>query len=180
MTQWNAVNILFKQEIDMFKRLVFIACFLLIPFQLHAETWTLAGHSGKNTEEGLIFESVCPQARKTPKAPDEIYNLKNPLENSPENIFSGQTLFHFDVKPVPCRVCHGISGNGLGVLVRELSPGSRNFTCALTMDELPDGQLFWIIRNGSPGTAMPAFKNLADDQIWQLILYIRHFARKHS
>jgi len=48
------------------------------------------------------------------------------------------------------------------------------------MDSLPDGQLFWIIQNGSPGTAMPAFKGLADEQIWQLIHYIRHFSEKHS
>ena len=49
------------------------------------------------------------------------------------------------------------------------------------MKELPDGQLFWIIRNGSQGTAMPAFKNLHDDQIWQLIHYLRHFSteKKH-
>ena len=116
--------------------------------------------------------------RNTQKAPEEIYKMKNPLEPTPANIFTGQTLFHFDVAPVPCRVCHGISGNGLGILIRELSPGSRNFTCARMMKDIPDGQLFWIIRNGSKGTAMPSFKNLKDDQIWHLILYIRHFAEQ--
>jgi mono/diheme cytochrome c family protein len=44
------------------------------------------------------------------------------------------------------------------------------------MNDIPDGQLFWIIRNGSKGTAMPAFKDLKDEQIWHLILYIRSFA----
>ncbi|NIP99686.1 MAG: cytochrome C, partial [Nitrospinaceae bacterium] len=42
--------------------------------------------------------------------------------------------------------------------------------------DIPDGQMFWIIKNGSPGTRMPAFGNLSDEQIWQLVLYIRQFA----
>ena len=131
-------------------------------------------------DEEIVFEPLCPQIRNTQKAPDEFYNKKNPLSPTLSNIFTGQTLFHFDVKPTPCRVCHGISGNGLGILIRELSPGSRNFTCDHTMKNLPDGQLFWIIRNGSKGTAMPAFKNLEDEQIWQLILYIRSFSKKNT
>jgi cytochrome c2 len=131
----------------------------------------------KGHENEIVIEPICPQVRNTEQAPDKYYQMKNPLEPTPENIFTGQTLFHFDVQPVPCRVCHGISGNGLGILIRELSPGSRNFTCSRTMNEIPDGQLFWIIRNGSKGTAMPAFKDLKDEQIWHLILYLRSFAK---
>jgi len=141
---------------------------------------TLASHPGMKVEEGLVFEPLCPQKRSTPKAPDEYLNRVNPLEPTERNIFAGQTLFHFDAVPGPCRVCHGISVNGLSILLRKLTPSPRNFTCAQAMDSLPDGQLFWIIQNGSPGTAMPAFKGLADEQIWQLIHYIRHFSEKHS
>jgi len=44
------------------------------------------------------------------------------------------------------------------------------------MRDLLDGQLFWVIQNGSRGTAMPAHKFFLDkEQIWQLILYIRKF-----
>ena len=39
------------------------------------------------------------------------------------------------------------------------------------------GQLFGIIRHGSPGTQMTAYDLLEDNQIWQLVLYIRQFAR---
>ncbi len=145
----------------------------VIPVSL---TW--ASHPEKKVEGGLEFLPLCPQARTTPNAPDEFRKLRNPLQPSPENIFAGQTLFHFDAKPGPCRVCHGISGNGLGILFRELHPNPRNFTCNQTMSTLPDGQLFWIIKNGSAGTAMPAFKNLDDEQIWQLIHYIRHFSKE--
>jgi len=36
--------------------------------------------------------------------------------------------------------------------------------------------LFWIIKNGSQGTGMMAYKAMEDNQIWQLILHIRHLA----
>ncbi len=156
--------------------LIWLVLFITIPASL-AWGWTLVSHPANKVEGGLEFEPLCPQTRITMQAPDEFLKLKNPLPPSPENVFAGQNLFHFDAKPGPCRTCHGISGNGLGILFRELTPSPRNFTCSQTVDPLPDGQLFWIIRNGSSGTAMPAFKNLDEDQVWQLIHYIRHFSQ---
>lgn len=55
-------------------------------------------------------------------------------------------------------------------------PPPRNFACKETVNGIPDGQLFWIIRNGSPGTAMPSFEELTDEQIWQLVLFLRELA----
>ena len=155
-----------------------LICFCLVLVLTLSFSTTWAAHPEVKVDDGLEFLPLCPQLRKTPTAPEEFLRLSNPLTPSPENIFAGQTLFHFDAKPGPCRVCHGISGNGLGILFHELKPSPRNFTCNKTMSTLPDGQLFWIIRNGSPGTAMPSFKNLDNDQIWQLIHYIRHFSRQ--
>jgi hypothetical protein len=121
---------------------------------------------------------ICPQPRKTVTAPDEYLKLKNPLEATPQNILAGKTLFHVDAQPTACRVCHGISGDGLGVLFHRVDPKPRNFTCVRTMDNLPDGQLFWVIQNGSPGTAMPSFSYLEDEQVWELILYLRSFSKE--
>jgi len=46
------------------------------------------------------------------------------------------------------------------------------------MKSLSDGQLFWIIKNGSKGTAMPAHKfTLSDKETWQVIHYLKRFAR---
>ncbi len=45
------------------------------------------------------------------------------------------------------------------------------------MRGIPDGQLFWIIKNGSSGTGMMVFSGLPDDQVWQLIHYIRSLAK---
>ncbi len=136
---------------------------------------TVYGQSILNKEEP---SGICPQPRKTPKAPDEYLKAKNPLEPTSKNILAGKTLFMFDAKPSACKICHGLSGDGLGIMFRQVHPKPRNFTCVYTMDKLPDGQLFWVIKNGSPGTAMPSFDYLDDNEIWQLVLYLRSFAKK--
>ena len=48
---------------------------------------------------------------------------------------------------------------------------------AKTMKNISDGQLFWIIRNGSPGTGMPAFKDLSDKEIWLIVHYLRKLSK---
>ena len=76
-----------------------------------------------------------------------------------------------------CRLCHGKHGDGKGPGGAGINPAPRNFTCAATMKDISDGQLFGIIKAGSPGTAMPAFRSLKDEQIWQMVLYIREFGK---
>jgi mono/diheme cytochrome c family protein len=127
--------------------------------------------------DGFVGSGVCPQLRATARAPDEIYNLKNPVEPSMENAFRGESFFQTDAQPTACKVCHGSVGNGMGMMAQGLQPPPRNFTCSETMKEIPDGQLFWIIKNGSPGTGMPAYKDLNDEAVWQIIHYIRRLGK---
>lgn len=119
----------------------------------------------------------CPQPRFTQKAPDEIYNLKNPLEPTTENLKKGKLLFQTKAKPMPCKLCHGMIGDGRGPMARGFNPPPRNFACSETINGVSDGQLFWITKNGSPGTGMPAYKSIKDEQIWQILLYVRQLAQ---
>ena len=122
--------------------------------------------------------AACPQPRNTKQAPRELYNRVNPLKPTIENILEGKGLFEEKAKPLACKNCHGTSGDGKGMMAVGLTPPPRNFTCAQTINGVPDGQLFWIIKNGSPGTGMPSFKNhLNDTQAWQLIHYVRKLAQ---
>ena len=56
-------------------------------------------------------------------------------------------------------------------------PTPRNFTCGMTIKDIPDGQLFWVIKNGSPGTGMMAFAGLPGEQVWQMIQNTRLLAK---
>ena len=120
---------------------------------------------------------VCPQPRKTQQAPDEFLAKVNPLPASAGHVQAGKKLFMETAKPLACMNCHGTRGDGAGPLGGGLIPPPRNFTCGTTMKDIPDGQLFWIIKNGSPGTGMMPFAGLSDDEVWQLIGYIRSLAR---
>jgi len=126
---------------------------------------------------GFGGKGNCPQLRVTAQAPEDIYRLKNPLEPTQKNLDAGESLFRVEAQPTACKICHGVEGNGFGMMAQGLNPPPRNFSCAETMQEIPDGQLFWIIKNGSPGTGMPAFTELQEKQVWQLVLYLRKLAK---
>ena len=114
----------------------------------------------------------CPQPRFTGKAPAELYQRENPLAANRANRRAGKKLYE-DLSNPSCMVCHGEKGEGNGQLSGQFEPRPRNFACAATVDGIPDGQLHWIIKNGSPGTAMPSFAYFEDEEIWQLVLYLR-------
>jgi mono/diheme cytochrome c family protein len=121
--------------------------------------------------------AACVQPRKTAKAPDEFLARTNPVASSAGAITAGKALFIKTAQPVACAMCHGEQGDGNGLMGAALVPAPRNFTCGAMMKDIPDGQLFWIIKNGSSGTGMMAFPGLSDDQVWQLIHYIRSLAK---
>ena len=103
----------------------------------------------------------------------------NPIPYNSDDLSAGEDLYLKEAKPFACRLCHGFRGNGNGKLAQNMDPPPRNFTCEQIMSTLADGQLFWIIKNGSKGTKMPIHKNtLTDRQIWQLIHYIRQFGTR--
>lgn len=119
----------------------------------------------------------CPQPRFTGKAPEPYYSQKNPLQGD-QDLSETERLFRGEIPgKFGCAPCHGLSGGGNGKLSGQFDPPPRNFACAETIKDVPDGQLFWIIRFGSPGASMPPHKSFSDEQIWKLVLHIRHLAK---
>jgi mono/diheme cytochrome c family protein len=53
----------------------------------------------------------------------------------------------------------------------------RNFTDKAWQAKRKDGELLWILKNGSIGTAMASFIPLilTEEEAWQVILYVRSF-----
>lgn len=122
-------------------------------------------------------KAQCPQKRNTPTAPAKFLKLKNPLEANAKRLKKGEVLYMDKAQPMQCLHCHGARGDGTGELGLQANPPARNFTCAETMKNVSDGQMFWAIKNGVEGTAMPAYSELADWQIWVLIHYVRQFGK---
>ncbi len=72
-----------------------------------------------------------------------------------------------------CTMCHGEMGDGEGFLAAGLVPKPRDFTDFQEMNTIPDMAIINAIRDGLPGTSMPAHPDFNDEQIEELILFIR-------
>lgn len=109
---------------------------------------------------------------------DEARTWTNPLPATEETIEKGKKLFQGKAF---CVTCHGKDGKGLG---GDIEPGTlkgplpRNFTDKEWQAARTDGELFWILKNGSKGTAMAPFIPLilTDEEAWQVLRYVRSFA----
>jgi len=119
---------------------------------------------------------VCLEKRSIQAAPLEYIDKVNPLKSEPRNFKKGKVLYRIKAKRA-CKFCHGMEGLGDGSM-SDLQPmPPRNFTCKNYMNNIKDGELFWVVREGIIDSGMPSYKHLSDKKIWQLILYIRTFSR---
>lgn len=120
----------------------------------------------------------CRQPRFAGKVPEEFYNLKMPSTSAATDAKAGKRLYFDGASDrFACTTCHGDTGQGNGEMAKQYDPRPSNFSCAQTFNGITDGQLFWIIRFGSPGTGMPAHANFSEEQIWQLVAYVRALAK---
>jgi copper transport protein len=74
-----------------------------------------------------------------------------------------------------CVSCHGVAGHGDGPEAETLIPKPADLATHVPLHT--DGQIFYFITNGFPGTAMPAWGNtLTEEQRWHLVNYLRTLA----
>jgi len=95
---------------------------------------------------------------------------KNPLPFTPENLADGKEAFgHY------CVACHGLDGQNTGVpFASSMSPPLPSLA-SMEVQSYSDGQLKWVIDNGISPSGMPASKGiLSDDEIWSIVLFLRH------
>ncbi len=128
--------------------------------------------------EAMVF-GADPTALKPRVPPDQIEEartLANPFSVTSERLKKGEKLFHGKGF---CVTCHGRDGKGLGKIagLRGLLP--RNFTDQAWQATRTDGELFWILKHGSPGTDMASFIPLVltEEEAWHVLLYVRSFGR---
>ena len=82
-----------------------------------------------------------------------------------------------------CASCHGARGKGDGLSAAALNPRPRDFTNCKTMAAESDEILFKIIKGGSQSVGrspmMPSWGGaLSDQQVRELVAYIRSFCKK--
>lgn len=95
---------------------------------------------------------------------------KNPLATTPETIADGKEGFsHY------CVTCHGNDGQNTGVpFANRMSPPVPSLA-SRDVQDYTDGQLKWVIDYGIWPSGMPGAKGiLSDDEIWSIVVYLRH------
>jgi mono/diheme cytochrome c family protein len=108
----------------------------------------------------------------------EARALTSPLPSSPEIVEQGKALYN---GKGACFNCHGKDGDGNGPVAAQLDPSPRNFQHHGFWRHRTEGEIFWVIKNGSVGTSMIGFVGqLTDDEIWSVIQYERTFAGEHD
>ena len=150
-------------------------------------------------KSGLIVVSLCAMVGSTAYAGDELdvvpsrvpadqrdaaKALKNPVANTPANIAKGKALFE---GKGTCLNCHGTSGKGDGPAGAILPIAPRNFTNPKFHKNRTDGEMMWVIKNGSNGpngtggpTPMVALipAAITEEEAWYVINYERSFEGK--
>lgn len=102
--------------------------------------------------------------------------IKNPQRATTENIEAGKEAFsHY------CAACHGLDGQKTGVpFADRLSPPVPSLK-EEHVQSYKDGQLKKIIDDGIAPSGMPGSSGiLNDDEIWSIVLYIRHLPPQGS
>jgi mono/diheme cytochrome c family protein len=154
----------------------------------HAEATKMLG-PGNSAAKRLMFSTLFvlavvvisnkpeafAQAPATPPvpwvAPASAKALKNPVPSTAANLAAAKENY---VKN--CVLCHGDMGDGKGLMGSSLNPMPHDFTDIKSMSMETDGDLFWKMSEGR-GAMLPMKDKLTETERWQLVRYIRTFAK---
>jgi cytochrome c oxidase cbb3-type subunit 2 len=84
----------------------------------------------------------------------------NPFREQPQAIQAGRLLFSDH-----CAQCHGENAQGT-----RKRPSLRT---ARIQSEATEGAIHWFLVNGNVRRGMPSWSRLPDQQLWQLVSYVR-------
>jgi mono/diheme cytochrome c family protein len=98
--------------------------------------------------------------------PDNFKAMKNPVAKSDASTKAGMALYTKN-----CASCHGKTGAGDGVKARSIKTNPGDFAKPV-FQNLADGEIFYKTKTGRGD--MPKYDGkLADDEIWNLVNYLR-------
>ena len=101
-------------------------------------------------------------------------SVKDLNRSQPErDVLSGRVIYS-----TICIRCHGVEGKGDGQM--KFTPPVADLTSSAVVGKL-DARLFKSVHDGKPNTAMGAWReSLTDDEIWDVLAYVRTLAPEQA
>ncbi|PKL77128.1 MAG: hypothetical protein CVV27_06750 [Candidatus Melainabacteria bacterium HGW-Melainabacteria-1] len=103
-----------------------------------------------------------------------VWSLSAPtasVQAAAGNAANGKKLY-----AAQCTVCHGVLGKGDGPAGKSLKPPARDLSSGVFKYGSSDAALAKLIKTGK--SPMPGFANLSDQQLKDLVAYIRTLKKK--
>ena len=95
----------------------------------------------------------------TDRVPPKAAARQNPYAGQNNAVLAGAKLYSQH-----CAACHGAGREGSN----QAPP-----IASARIKELSDGQLFWLLTNGSLKAGMPSWSHLPPEQRWQIVTFLR-------
>lgn len=110
--------------------------------------------------------------------PDGLIDLEN-LQRAAGPVSSDREDVHFGIYRAHCVVCHGLEGGGAGPAAALQNPYPRDFRAGIfKFKSSPRGEkplradLTDLLVRGAPGTSMPSFARLPEEDIEAVVDYV--------
>ena len=122
----------------------------------------------------LLAQESSPPAKPPAesKMSQEDAQKANPVKPTSESLAKGKKTYGID-----CAMCHGENGDGKGDMAADMR-NVTDFTATDAMKNRTDGELFYIIRKGKGDMPPEGDRAKNNDDIWNLVNYIRSLAKK--
>ena len=164
-------------------KVVLLAIVLIVPLYLAFTSLNIGVARANSTDdhesaEHKALESSPDHETLETKVPSgklaEVRGLKNIVALDTKSLSVAKEIYN---GKGTCVNCHGEKGRGDGEIASSFSPPPRNFTYAKWQNVRTDGEIFWVITNGTE-SGMPPFEDmLSDEEKWELVNYIREIGK---
>jgi cytochrome c oxidase cbb3-type subunit III len=146
---------------------------------------------GRVINKGVLWESRPVSYPRNQFSPGDYHPPPNANNSAPVDAMTSATPYHLHDQPPKleglteteqrgealfqqnCAFCHAADGTARNWIGSFMQPHPRDLTKSAAMDSMTRTRLRTVIRNGLPGTSMPAWKSvLSEQQVEDVISYV--------